>query len=98
VVDIDVVDLDNDGNRDLVLNRVDSNNFYENYFIQVLRHDGERSFNDVSSTALPNNTGMAWYTWVHIQDLNNDGISDIYLEGDSRTNLKWLGNGTGGFN
>jgi len=97
VVDIDAIDIDNDGNRDLILNRVDSNNFYENYYLQILKNDGNGNFSDESENVILNNSGMAWFTWIHIQDLNNDGISDIYLEGDSRNNLKWFGNGNGSF-
>ena len=98
VVDIDAIDIDNDGDKDLILNRVDSNNFYQNYYLQVVENGGNNNFSDVTSTSIFNNSGTQWYIWVHVQDLNNDGNSDIYLETDHKNNLKWFGNGNGKFN
>jgi len=98
VVDIDAVDIDNDGDMDLILNRVDSDNFYQNYYLQIVSNDGNGNFSDVTSNSIANNSGSDWYLWVHIQDLNNDGKSDIYLETDHKNNLKWFGNGNGNFN
>lgn len=98
VVDIDALDLDNDGDKDLILNRVDSNNFYQNYYLQVVENEGNNNFSDITNTSISNNSGTDWFTWVHIQDLNNDGNSDIYLETDHMNNLKWLGDGNGNFN
>ncbi len=97
VVDIDAIDIDNDGDKDLILNRVDSNNFYKNYYLQIVENEGGNSFTDVTANSISNNTGNDWYIWVHIQDLNNDGNSDIYLENNHRTNLKWFGDGNGNF-
>lgn len=98
VVDIDAIDIDNDGDKDLVLNRVDSNNFYQNYYLQILENGGDYNFSDVTNSSISNNSGTDWLIWVHIQDLNNDGNLDIYLEGDHRNNLKWYGDGNGKFN
>ena len=98
VVDIDAIDLDNDGDKDLILNRVDSNNFYQNYYLQVVLNEGNNTFSDITNTSISNNSGTDWFIWVHIQDLNNDGNSDIYLENDHINNLKWIGDGNGNFN
>jgi hypothetical protein len=98
VVDLDAIDIDDDGDKDLVVNRVDSNNFYQNYYVQILENEGDNNFSDVTNSSISNNSGTDWYIWVHIQDLNNDGNSDIYLETDHRNNLKWFGDGNGNFN
>ncbi len=95
VVDIDYIDLDNDGDKDLVLNR---NNSYQNYYLQVIENEGNNNFSDITNAAMSNNTGTNWFLWVHIQDLNNDGNADLYLEMDNRNNLKWFGDGNGHFN
>ena len=52
----------------------------------------------MTSESINNNTGNDWYIWLHLQDLNNDGVADIYLENDHRTNLKWFNDGNGNFN
>ena len=98
VVDIDANDIDNDGDKDIVLNRVDSNNFYQNYLIQIIENVENNTFLDMTSESINNNTGNDWYIWLHLQDLNNDGVADIYLENDHRTNLKWFNDGNGNFN
>ncbi|MBU2938938.1 VCBS repeat-containing protein [Lacinutrix sp. C3R15] len=95
VVDIDAIDIDNDGDRDLILNRVDSNNFYQNYYLQVVENEGNTNFSDITNTSISNNTGANWYPWLHVQDLNNDGNADVYLESDHVNNLKWIGDGNG---
>ena len=93
VIDIDAKDIDNDGDIDFVLNRVNSNNFYEGYYIQIIKNNSQQ-FTDVTSQIFFNNSGNNWYTWLNIQDLNNDGLLDIYLHADHLNNLKHINNGT----
>jgi hypothetical protein len=97
VVDIDATDIDNDGDKDILLNRVDSNSFYENYYIQIIENKGNNNFSDITTTSITKNSGSNWYLWLHLQDLNNDGKIDIYLETDHKKNLKWYNNGAGNF-
>jgi hypothetical protein len=80
-----------------LLNRVDSNSFYENYYIQIIENKGNNNFSDITTTSITKNSGSNWYLWLHLQDLNNDGKIDIYLETDHKKNLKWYNNGAGNF-
>lgn len=102
VIDIDVEDLDNDGIRDVIVSRVSStespHGFYGRYAIQLLKGGENRNFTDITSDQLPNNEGENWLPWVHIQDVNGDGLPDIYYQGDIYKNKKWLNTGNASFN
>lgn len=100
VVDIDSADIDNDGDEDLILNRVSGGGaygFYEKFQIQILVNSGNRTFVDKTTSSITNNEGNQWRTWVHLQDLDGDSDIDIYYEGQP-SNLKWLNNGSGVYN
>lgn len=97
IVDIDAEDIDGDGDNDIILNRVGSVVFYEGFYIQILENNGERLFSDNTSESMPDNQGDDWRTWIHIQDLNNDGMLDVYTNTEHFINLRWFNNGAGVF-
>ncbi len=78
-----VLDVDKDGDRDLVLSLAYSKSAtdWSGSFYQVLRNDGERKFSDVTATALfPQGFDEANTTWATVltaADLNGDGNDDI---------------------
>jgi PBP1b-binding outer membrane lipoprotein LpoB len=106
VIDIDFIDFDKDGQTDMVLNRTGDgtiNNppyqgFYSNYYVQILKNNNG-SFTDVSTTAMPINsvpfsssiTKYNWVNWFRVQDINNDGWTDITSD-DKYYNLSWVNN------
>lgn len=99
ILDFDSEDLNNDGNRDLVVNRTGGgdDNFYVGRKIQLLRNDGNRNLTDV--TAQIDNSGSStenWFPWIRIQDIDEDGDLDIlsddladdfYLQNDGNANF-----------
>ena len=98
VLDIDAEDLDGDGDRDLVLNRTGSNNFYVGVRIQLLFNDGGRNFIDGSSRIDDYGTDSdGWFPWVRAQDYDNDGDVDIFSD-DKDDNFILLNDGDGNFN
>ena len=101
-VDFDSEDIDGDGDRDIIVNRVSDGDgiygFYNRYTIQILENRGDRKFIDKSSEKITNNSGNGWHEWIHLQDLDHDSDIDIYYEGNDGPHLKWLNNGQGIFN
>lgn len=84
VLDIDAEDIDQDGDRDLILNRTRDGNdgpgmdFYIGRRTQLLLHDGNRGFTDGTTQIDDSGTDFdAWFPWIRIQDVDNDGDPDI---------------------
>ena len=98
VVDIDADDINNDGNKDIVVTRTGGGqeNFYIGYYIQIIMNEGSRQFADKTSERIVNGTGAEWIDWIRLQDNNNDGYIDIIVDDASRK-LIWLNNGVGVF-
>ncbi len=98
VVDIDADDIDNDGDKDIVLTRTGGgqNNFYVGYYFQVIANSGSRLFVDETSTRFPSGTGSDWICWIRLQDTNDDGYLDIIID-DADRDLIWLNDGSGSF-
>jgi hypothetical protein len=96
VVDIDVGDIDNDGDKDIILNRTGSDNgkFYNGYHIQILKNNGDRSFSQFDS--IISSPEENWFDWVRLVDMNNDGNLDIVAD-DAQINLIWINSGSGSF-
>jgi FG-GAP-like repeat len=74
-----LVDLDNDGDRELFLGRSTGQNY-------LYRNNGDGKFTDVSATA---NLGGLWVATASAADYDNDGKVDLYLGRylDPRKNL-----------
>jgi hypothetical protein len=74
-----LVDLDNDGDRDLFLGRSTGPNY-------LYRNNGDGTFTDVTATA---NLGGFWVATAAAADYDNDGKVDLYLGRylDPRKNL-----------
>ena len=81
--DIDFYDINNDGDIEIILNRTgDPENgagFYTGWKVQILELtngeyvDSTDKFMDVSFGSSGN-----WMTWLHIGDLNNDGLVKLF--------------------
>lgn len=102
VVDIDAVDLNNDGCLDLILNRTsdDTNgSWYIGYYLQLLECNGLRQYTDSTTTNLSDNSSNVgvWLDWIHLTDTNDDDEIDI-LADNKANNLIWLNDGSGLFN
>ena len=99
VVDIDVGDLDGDGNEDIVLNRTVEDPFYSGFYIQVLSGVGNRAFSDTTSQSIDYGTKEAsnWIVWLRLVDINGDGYLDFTVDEleDIGIELLWLNDGSG---
>lgn len=99
VLDIDSEDINNDGQKDIVLNRTGggNNNFYVGYYIQLLQNIGNRQFTDTTNNILLNSDiNGTWMDWLRLQDFNNDGHLDI-IEDNASPGLVWFNDGSGMF-
>lgn len=95
-VDIDVGDIDNDGNKDIILNRTGSSEgqgIYIGYHVQVLKNIGNRKFKELTSIV---GAQDKWIHWVRLTDVNDDGSLDILVD-DAKRNLIWINSGSGSF-
>lgn len=104
VVDIDVGDLDGDGNKDLVLSRTGSTQFYKGYHIQVLAgRQGRRFVADDRGVRIEAGTdpGGVWFSWLRLEDINGDGHLDILVDDDYTRDgrgdfaISWINDGSG---
>ena len=105
VIDIDVGDIDNDGDKDIILNRTGSSDgdFYIGYYVQILKNNGARSFIQSGSIVNKNNPGCmcprideGWFYWLRLVDKNFDGSLDIVVD-DAWRNLIWINSGSGSY-
>ena len=96
VVDIDAEDIDNDGDQDIILSRV--NTEYSAYYIQILENTDTRTFSDQTPIMIPDNVVSGkWYHWIHVQDIDNDGDWDIITEDMWHGSASWTNDGLGVF-
>lgn len=100
VMDFDAEDTDNDGDRDLLINRTRDGDdgpgkgFYQGRTIQLLAHDGNRGFTDITSTHIdqPGGDNDSWFPWLRVQDVDSDGDVDMASD-DAGDNVAYLNEG-----
>ena len=99
VIDIDVGDLDGDGNKDIVVNRTAEEPFYSGFYIQIISGVGNRAFSDTTSQSIDFGTREAgdWIVWLRLVDINGDGHLDVITDdpGDAGLEFSWLNDGSG---
>ena len=101
VVDIDVSDTDEDGDKDIIINRTgdsSANAWYKGYYVQLVEQVGARRFEDKTAQLIANNedADAKWFDWIRLCDCNGDGHVDIVVD-DAARNLIWENDGTGIF-
>ncbi|EAT13885.1 VCBS repeat-containing protein [Bermanella marisrubri] len=102
VIDIDVADIDLDGDKDIVLNRTGDGTGalgpYQGYYLQVVENTGNRKFVDKTQErfATGSNSSESWIDWIRLQDFNSDGHIDVVVD-DAARNLVWYNDGSGNF-
>jgi hypothetical protein len=91
--DVDFYDLNEDGNEEIILNRVRDS--FEGWYIQILEKDGE-GYKDSTAKFIDVNfseTGF-WNVWLEIRDYDNDGVIEMRnnipkaLDNDERFKLQ----------
>ena len=96
IVDIDFIDFDKDGKKDIILTRTGdgktNQGYYIGYYIQLLKNNG-KSFTDVTKTTLTNyfNSTANYINWIRVADVDNDNDLDIITD-DKMYNLVWTNN------
>ncbi|WP_363347767.1 FG-GAP-like repeat-containing protein [Methylocystis echinoides] len=110
-LDIQPIDIDADGLKDLIIVGTQGQPFYDGWFVQLLLNKGGKTFVDATSSLVSptdamggvagKTTGTPWATWARVGDYNNDGFQDFALELNGRitqsTPLIWLNDGAGRF-
>ena len=74
-IDIDVGDLDGDGNKDIVVNRTGEDPFYSGFYVQIVSGLGDRKFADTTGLSIDvgaRETGD-WIRWLRLADISGDG-------------------------
>jgi hypothetical protein len=99
VLDFEAEDVDNDGDRDLIINRTGGGNanFYIGRRVQLLLSTGNREFIDATNQI--DDPGLDtdnWFPWIRIQDIDNDGDLDI-LPDDLNVGFRLVNDGNGNF-
>jgi hypothetical protein len=99
VVDIDAEDLDGDGDRDIVLNRTGSDPFYAGHYIQIIANQGSRSFSDDTAQRITGgaDANAKWLTWIRLDDVDEDGDQDIWIDDFDHFGVTWVNDGAGRF-
>ncbi len=89
--DIDVSDIDLDGDYDIILNRTRQEPFYQGYYVQILINNTDREYIDSTQNKIEENySGNGnWFDWLRMYDINNDGYEDIIIDNKS-WDLQWL--------
>ncbi len=103
-MDFDAEDIDNDGDRDLIVNRTRDGDdgpgkgFNMGRTLQVLINNGSRNFTDETATRIDNPGGDAdnWFPWLRVQDANGDGYLDLASD-DKGDGVAYLNDGNGNF-
>ena len=100
VLDYAAEDIDGDGRRDLIINRVGSVPVYVGRYFQILRQTAPRVFVDETATRISMNTTQEWIDYIRVQDLDGDRDLDIFIDDKdfiSKGYYAWINNGLGVF-
>jgi Ca2+-binding RTX toxin-like protein len=85
-VDIQVIDVNNDGRSDLVLSYSNPANGGIQRQLQVLINDGQGGFADETAARLPASVlSGEWVRRLQVADVNGDGLQDLVLSNNSTT-------------
>lgn len=99
VLDFEAEDIDDDGDKDLIINRTGggNNNNYVGRTLQLLSNNGNREFTDVTSNIDdPGTESDDWITWIRAQDIDNDGDIDFFPD-DLAFGFTYINDGNGHF-
>jgi|GEM_PF-840742 len=86
ILDIQAIDLDQDGFKDLVIVSTQNNPFYDGWALQLLRNNKDGSFTDITNSSFDSAprmgqanrlTNTPWLAFTKLLDLNSDGFLDI---------------------
>ena len=94
VIDSKAVDIDGDGDLDLVVNTVVD--FFTVGSIRFYINDGKGHFTDETDARLPARSADGWNTRVQFADLNGDGKVDMLVSNGANRPV-FLNDGTGRF-
>jgi hypothetical protein len=95
---IDLVDIDNDGTRDLFFTGrkvLNPNGKIDQYQVQVMINNGNGEFQDATSLLMP--SLPAGIVGVSFADYNGDDVNDLYLVYGKGPNRMLINNGVGQF-
>jgi hypothetical protein len=100
IVDIAPIELNGDGDIDLVLSTTRESPFYSGRYFQVVINNGDHDFADGTAVHIPEqNTLGDWVFRLEVIDLNLDGAFDLIALCDSanpdRSESIWLNDGNG---
>jgi len=97
---INILDYNKDGKSDLLITKTGDGSaglpFYQGYYVQLLKNNDKKSFEDVSATAVGkfrNDNIPKWIIWLRPQDIDNDGDLDFTSE-DKFDSHVWINNGS----
>jgi hypothetical protein len=97
---INILDYNKDGKSDLLITKTGDGSaglpFYQGYYVQLLKNNDKKSFEDVSTTAVGkfrNDNTPKWIIWLRPQDIDNDGDIDFTSE-DKFDSHVWINNGS----
>ncbi|MEC8183444.1 MAG: VCBS repeat-containing protein, partial [Pseudomonadota bacterium] len=97
-LDINPIDVNNDGRVDLLVTFTTRDPYYGAYASTLLIQNAEGAFIDETAARLPaDNSGTGnWRKWQHLADFDGDGDIDIFNEYNSSANLPTLWVNEGG--
>ena len=93
VVDLDFIDLDENGVKEIIVNRAGSPDGwvgnYTGWYLQVLKYSNGQLI-DITSSAIDQNYDYynEWIEWFNVSDIDKDGDLDLYTNTD-RYDYRW---------
>ena len=100
ILDLDVGDIDGDGDRDIVVNRTGDGthiDFHQGYYVQLLENADGRQFTDATPSSIPQHRDdqAGRIRWLRVYDVDADGDLDIAVDDYEWTDLIWRNDGGG---